>query len=76
MTQSTSETVKRWVGIGVLILAWLVGTAVQWGAFSSRLAAAEEALKDKVSRTEYQDLKDRLQRIEDKLDRNWKAVRQ
>jgi hypothetical protein len=64
----------KWLTVALLILSWIVTTAVQWGAFNARISAVEEASKQKVDRNEYEagqrDLRERLDRIESKLDRN------
>lgn len=69
------EKSKWLLTIVIVILGWIVSAAMQWGSFNSRINAVEETQKQKVDRNEYEtgqrDIRDRLGRIEEKLDRNY-----
>ena len=68
---------RKWVGAALLVAGWFIATAIQWGAFGARLNAVEQEQAKKVDRGEYEvrqkDLRDQLDRIENKLDRNYRS---
>ena len=74
-TEQNGDKSKYLLTIALVVLGWIVTAAMQWGSFNARMSAVEETAKQKVDRTEYEagqrDLRERLDRIETKLDRNY-----
>lgn len=74
-TEQSGEKSKWPLTIALVVLGWIVSAAMQWGSFNSRISAVEETQKQKVDRNEYEtgqrDIRERLGRIEEKLDRNY-----
>ena len=68
MNEKNQESLQRWLPVIVSILSCIVIVSVAWGSFSSRLAAVEQQTRDGITRHEYDDLKERMTRIEKKLD--------
>lgn len=77
MNENGPSVLKRWLTVAVLVAGWLLSAAVQWGAFSARMTAVEKTAEGKLDRAEYEarqkDLLDRLDRIERKIDRNYRS---
>lgn len=69
MTQPNGDSVRKWLLVGIAFLGPLLTAAWFSSSYATRLAAVEKALDQKVEQREFNDLKDRLTRIEDKLDR-------
>ena len=69
MTQPNGEALRRWIGIGLLLVGWLVSAAWFSSSYATRLSAVERNIDQKVSQQEFNDMKERLTRIEDKLDK-------
>ena len=63
----------KWITAALVILSWIALVAVQWGAFASRISAVEDSNKSKVDQKVYdegqRDIRERLTRIEDKIDK-------
>lgn len=68
MTEKGQENLQRWLPAIVTFLSCLLTVAVAWGSFSARLTALEVQTRDQITRHEYDDLKERMSRIEKKLD--------
>lgn len=69
MTQQNEKSLREWLLVVIAVLGPLLTGAWFSSAYATRLAAAEKTLEQKVDQREFNDLKDRLTRIEDKLDR-------
>lgn len=68
MTDKNNETLQRWLPVIVMFLSCVITVAVAWGSLGSRVSAVEQQVKDQITRHEYDDLKERMTRIETKLD--------
>ena len=68
MTEKNNEALQRWLPVIVMFISCLVTVSLAWGSLSTRMAFVEQQVKDQITRHEYDDLKERMTRIETKLD--------
>lgn len=68
MNEKNGESLQRWLPTIIALLSSIVIVAVAWGSLGSRVSSVEQQVKDQITRHEYDDLKERMTRIEMKLD--------
>lgn len=75
MTEKSNETLQRWLPVAIMFVSCLVTVGVAWGNLSTRMTLLEEQSKEVITRHEYEDLKERMTRIEQKLDTELRSRR-
>lgn len=63
-----NELLQRWLPVVIMFVSCLVTVGIAWGSLSTRITIIEEQTRDQITRHEYEDLKERMTRIENKLD--------